>query len=213
MTIINKIKKWSRGGERMERILYIKANPKKVEDSYTLKIAETFVKEYKERNKNSEIIELDLYKEDLSHVDMERLGMIFSEEENNLSRYADEFAGFDKYIIAAPMWNLSIPSILKTYIDHITVAGKTFRYTENGPQGLLENKKLIHITSRGGMYSSGPGADFEMGDRYLRTIFGFIGIEDFHTIAFESTAALSPQEVEQNLQGVVKNIYKHVEKF
>lgn len=197
----------------MEKILYIKANPKKVEDSYTFKIAEEFIKEYRGRNKGAEIVELDLYKEGLEHVDMERLGMIFSEEKNNLTRYADEFIDFDKYIIAAPMWNLSIPSILKTYIDHVTVAGKTFRYTENGPQGLLENKKVVHITSRGGMYSSGPGADFEMGDRYLRTIFGFMGVEDFHTIAFESTGALSSQEVEQNLQDVIKNIDKHIDKF
>lgn len=84
------------------------------------------------------------------------------------------------------MWNLSIPSILKAYIDYIMIVGINFRYTEQGPQGLCAGKKAVHITSRGGKYSEGPYAAYEMGDRYLRTVFGFLGITDFTTITAES---------------------------
>jgi len=197
----------------MEKILYIKANPKNTEESYTLKIAEEFLKRYKRRGDSLVVVELDLYREGLKHVDAKGMDKIFSQNKNNLTEYADNFIKFDKYIVAAPMWNLSIPSILKTYIDHITVAGKTFKYTKNGPVGLLKNKKIMHITSRGGIYSKGPGADFEMGDRYLRTIFAFMGVEDFHTLAFESTGAITPEEVERNFEVLLNNIDEHVEKF
>lgn len=197
----------------MKKVLYIKANPKRVQDSYSLQLAEEFVNRFKDNNKNVEIVELDLYKEDLNHVDMERLGLIFSQEENKLSKYADDFVQFDKYIISSPMWNLSIPSILKAYIDHISVAGKTFKYTEKGPLGLLNDKKAIHITARGGLYSEGPGADYEMGDRYLKTIFGFFGISDFETIAFENTASLNQEDVEKNFLAAVENLDNYIEKF
>jgi FMN-dependent NADH-azoreductase len=184
----------------MEKVLYIKANFKGEEDSYTLKLGRKFIEEYKTKNPNAEIKEMDLYQEDLGHLDGERIGKVFSAESNELTKYAEEFIDFDKYVIAAPMWNLSIPSILKTYIDHIVVAGKTFKYTEQGPVGLLENKKAVHITARGGVYTQGPGADYEMGDRYLRTILGFLGVQNFETLAFEQTAMYAPNQVEELLE-------------
>jgi len=81
------------------------------------------------------------------------------------------------------MWNLSIPAILKAYIDYVSVTGITFKYTAEGPVGLLKDKKAVHIVSRGGEYGDAP---YEMGDRYLRTILGFFGIQDMKTIAVES---------------------------
>lgn len=81
------------------------------------------------------------------------------------------------------MWNLAFPATLKAYIDYVSVPGITFKYTAEGAVGLLENKKAVNIVSRGGAYSEGSMANFEMGDRYLRTIFGFFGIRDFQTIA------------------------------
>ncbi len=196
----------------MERILYISANPKGENDSFSLKLGREFLNKVKKRE-NIDVVELNLYKENLSHVNMESLGKIFSQEENELSKYADEFTKFDKYIIAAPMWNLSIPSILKTYIDHITVAGKTFKYTENGPVGLLKGKKLVHITARGGFYSEGPTNSFEMGDKYLRTIFSFLGIEDINTIALELTNVKTKEEVEKDFLDTIKNMDTIVSKF
>jgi FMN-dependent NADH-azoreductase len=100
-------------------------------------------------------------------------------------KYAFQFQEADKYVIAEPLWNLSIPAILKSYIDYITVTGITFKYTASGPVGLCLNKKAINIVSRGGVYSTEPMASFEMGDKYLRTLFGFLGICNFTTVAAE----------------------------
>jgi FMN-dependent NADH-azoreductase len=99
--------------------------------------------------------------------------------------YAYQFAEADKYVIAEPLWNLSIPAILKAYIDYVTVTGITFKYTAEGPVGLCTDRKAINIVSRGGIYSTEPAASFEMGDKYLKTIFGFLGITDFTTISAE----------------------------
>ncbi|WP_321329514.1 FMN-dependent NADH-azoreductase [uncultured Ilyobacter sp.] len=197
----------------MERILYIKANFKEENDSYSLKLGRKFIEDYKVKNPNVHVKEIDLYQEDLAHLDYERIGKVFSPESNELTKYVEEFMEYDKYVIVAPMWNLSIPSILKTYIDHIVVAGKTFKYTEEGPVGLLENKKALHITARGGLYSEGPGADFEMGDRYLRTILGFMGIQDFSTFSFEQTGIFSPEQLNEMLEEKYKEAKKLTEEF
>ena len=98
-------------------------------------------------------------------------------------KYAYQFIEVDKYVIAEPLWNLGIPAILKAYIDYVSVTGITFTYTTTGPVGMCLGKKAINITSRGGDYSKPPAANFEMGDKYLRTIFGFLGVTDFTTIA------------------------------
>ena len=187
----------------MKKILYIKANPKGSENSRTLKISDALSKKY--QNEGHSVTELDLYKENLNHLDMEVIGKLFSGEANEVTKYVNDFVTYDEYIIAAPMWNLSIPSILKTYLDHIIVTGKTFAYTENGPQGLLKGKKATHATTRGGFYADGPGAAYEMGDRYLKTILGFIGIQT-ETIALEGTDAQAPEVVIEQLNNVINSL-------
>ncbi len=172
----------------MSKVLYIKANIKKEGESRTFKVSDSFIEEYKSNNPSDEIITLDLYKENIDFLRPEDLGEIFGpkneESRNNpILKYAYQFAEADKYVIAAPMWNLSIPAILKAYIDYVSVTGITFKYTAEGPVGLLEDKKAVHIVSRGGEYGDAP---YEMGDRYLRTILGFFGIQDMKTIAVES---------------------------
>lgn len=188
----------------MKKVLYVKANPKSSEHSYTLKIADALAKKYASEGK--EIVELDLYKEDLRHLDGEVLGKLFSGEDNEITKYVNDFVNYDEYIFAAPMWNLSIPSILKTYIDHILVAGKTFAYTEKGPVGLLKDKKAVHVTARGGFYSEGPAANYEMGDRYMKTILGFIGIADVETITVEGTNVLNPEDVNKSINNIINSL-------
>jgi FMN-dependent NADH-azoreductase len=90
----------------------------------------------------------------------------------------DEFLAADTVVIGAPMYNFTLPSQLKAWIDRILVAGKTFRYTENGPEGLAGGKRVIVALARGGMYEPGsPAASLEHLESYLRGIFNFIGIE------------------------------------
>ena len=136
----------------MSKVLYIKANIKQEGESRTFKVSDSFVEEYKKNNPNDEVVVLDLYKENIDFLRPEDLGVIFGpkneESKNNPKlKYAYQFAEADKYIIAAPMWNLSFPAILKAYIDYVSVTGITFKYTAEGPVGLLNNKKAIHIVA------------------------------------------------------------------
>lgn len=90
----------------------------------------------------------------------------------------DEFLGADTIVIGAPMYNFTLPSQLKAWIDRIVIAGTTFRYTENGPEGLAKGKRVIVALARGGFYDGGsPSAGPEHLESYLRGIFNFIGIE------------------------------------
>jgi FMN-dependent NADH-azoreductase len=94
------------------------------------------------------------------------------------SSVLDEFLGSDTVVIGAPMYNFTLPSQLKAWLDRILVAGKTFRYTENGPEGLAGGRRVIVALARGGMYDAGtPAASLEHLESYLRGVFNFIGIE------------------------------------
>lgn len=172
----------------MSKVLYIKANTKPDDVSRTFQISNKFIESYQKNHPEDEIITLDLYKEGIKLLTAQDVNDVFSPKteesrKHPILKYAYQFAEADKYVIAEPMWNLSIPAILKAYIDYICVTGITFKYTETGPVGLCTGKKAVHITSRGGVYSQGQGADYEMGDRYLRTILGFLGIQDYTTIS------------------------------
>lgn len=189
----------------MSKVLYIKANANDEEKSRTYKISESFVEAYKENNPNDEITTLDLYKEGISFLPQGQLDELHRPKpgegmDHPILKYAFQFLEADKYIVAAPLWNLSFPAILKAYIDYISVTGITFKYTANGPVGLCEGKKAVHITSRGGSYSDGPFADMEMGDRYLRTIFKFLGITDFTTIAADKLDVIG-----EDVNAIVEN--------
>ena len=97
----------------------------------------------------------------------------------------DEFLDADIVVIGAPMYNFTVPSQLKAWIDRILIAGKTFRYTENGPEGLAGGKRVIIASARGGIYSQGPAAAVDFQETYLKHVFGFIGIHDLEFIRAE----------------------------
>jgi len=130
----------------MGKILYIKANPKEDGQSRTFKISDSFIEEYKKLNPDDEIITLDLYKEGISPLSAKQLDEIRvpnpeGGKDHPILKYAYQFLEADKYVIAEPFWNLSIPAILKAYIDYITISGITFKYTAQGPVGLCSGKK------------------------------------------------------------------------
>ncbi len=190
----------------MSKVLYIKANIKNEGESRTFKVSDSFVEEYKKNNPEDEIIILDLNKENIDFLRADDLGKLFGPKDeesknNSILKYAYQFADSDKYIIAAPMWNLSFPAILKAYIDYVSVSGITFKYTAEGPVGLLNNKKAVHIVSRGGGYDNSP---YEMGDRYLRTILGFFGIKDIETIGIDNLDVIGVNVEEKVEEGIEK---------
>jgi FMN-dependent NADH-azoreductase len=90
----------------------------------------------------------------------------------------DEFLSADIVVIGAPMYNFGIPTQLKAWIDRILAAGKTFRYTENGPEGLAGGKRVIIASARGGIYSDAAGKASDFQEAYLRRIFEFIGVDN-----------------------------------
>lgn len=97
----------------------------------------------------------------------------------------DEFLAADVVVIGAPMYNFTIPSQLKAWVDRILIAGKTFRYTENGPQGLAGGKRMIIASARGGIYSEGAAKAVDFQENYLRHVFGFIGITNVEFVRAE----------------------------
>ncbi|WP_297422042.1 FMN-dependent NADH-azoreductase [Clostridium sp.] len=198
----------------MCKVLYIKANAKPDEQSRTFKISDRFIEEYKVNNPSDEITVLDLYKENINFIKPEDLEAIFgpkNEESRNhpILKYAYQFSEADKYVIAAPMWNLSIPSILKAYIDYISMVGITFKYTESGAVGLLENKKAVYIASRGGSYSETP---YEMDGIYLREILGFFGVKDIKTIAAEKLD-VQGEDVNKILEDTINKAKEEAKNF
>ena len=116
----------------------------------------------------------------------------------------EEFLAADIVVIGAPMYNFGIPSQLKAWIDRIAVAGKTFRYTANGPEGLAGNKRVIVAVSRGGLYSAGmPAAAFEHVESYLRGVFGFLGVTDLEIVVAEGLQ-MGPEQREKAMQGALQ---------
>ncbi len=121
----------------------------------------------------------------------------------------DEFLAADKFIFGVPMYNFSVPSTLKAYIDQIVRAGKTFAVGPNGYEGLVKGKKALFITSSGGAYAQGtPMAAFNFQEPYLRAIFGFIGVTEVQFIAADSlnqgedAARHSREKAENALKGL-----------
>lgn len=115
----------------------------------------------------------------------------------------EEFLAADIVVIGAPMYNFTIPSQLKAWIDRILVAGKTFRYTATGPESLAGNKRVIIAISRGGFYGAGaPAAAFEHVETYLRTVFGFIGVADLQIIVAEGLQ-IGPEQREKSMQAAL----------
>jgi FMN-dependent NADH-azoreductase len=140
----------------MTKVLYIISNPKPIDKSVSLRLGRDFINDYKKENPNDDVVEIDLYSTEIPELDREvlnvRNGMPVSnphalEKVKLINHYTDQFIEADKYIFVTPLWNLGLPAKTKTYIDTIAIAGKTFKYTPTGVQGLLKNKKCLHIHS------------------------------------------------------------------
>jgi FMN-dependent NADH-azoreductase len=99
-----------------------------------------------------------------------------------------ELKAADVIVIGAPMYNFGMPSTLKAWFDHVLRAGITFRYSEAGPEGLVTGKKAIVVETRAGLYSQGPAAAMDSQEPHLRTLLGFMGIDDVTFVRAEKLA-------------------------
>ncbi|TBL73351.1 FMN-dependent NADH-azoreductase [Paenibacillus thalictri] len=192
----------------MATVLYITAHPLDHQASYSMAVGKQFIESYREANPGDEVVTLDLYNLNIPHIDADvfsgwgklRSGSSFDQLSDaekakvaRLNEIVDQYVAADKYVYVSPMWNFSFPPVLKAYIDAICMAGKTFKYTENGPVGLLSDKKAIHIQASGGVYSEGPAAGFESGHSFLKKIMQFHGVTNFEGIFVEGMNAFPDQ--------------------
>ncbi|MEV8518572.1 FMN-dependent NADH-azoreductase [Dyella marensis] len=113
------------------------------------------------------------------------------------SEVLEEFLAADVIVIGAPMYNFSVPSALKAWIDRVAVAGKTFQYTANGPEGLAKGKRVIIASSRGGFYGQGSAAQsFDFQEPYLRAVLGFLGITEVEFVRAEGVNVSADHKTE-----------------
>ncbi|MBR0643254.1 FMN-dependent NADH-azoreductase [Plastoroseomonas hellenica] len=117
----------------------------------------------------------------------------------------EEFLAADVVVIGAPMYNFTVSTQLKAWIDRLAVVGKTFRYTEKGAEGLAGGKKVIIVSTRGGIYSTGPAAAADHQEPYLRTMLGFFGITDIEVIRAEGLA-LGAEQKQQAIDAAERQI-------
>lgn len=184
------------------KALYISASPKKQEDSASKTAAAKFIEKWREQNPGAEIEELDLYNEDIPlmnerHVmgratlsegqDFQKLSPEEQQQTKRIDELGDQFLSADRYIIAAPMWSIFFPAILKQYIDCIIINGKTILITDDKVEGLLGDKerKMVYIQSSGGIYPKILGSKVNHGEAYLKDTFKFLGVEKFESILVE----------------------------
>ena len=179
----------------MARLLIVKAHPLDSKTSYALRALEDFICLYKKEYPTDSIEEVDVF-DDIPILDkglLEAMSLakkgqaLSSSQEKNLGRYnelTEQFLRADKIVIVNPLWNLNVPSQLVSWVNTINVAGRTFKYGPEGSIGLIQDKKVLHIQSNGGVYNGRDAASI-----YIRDIFKFLGVEDIYQVFIEGQSA------------------------
>lgn len=157
--------------------------------SATREITAALVAAHLRRRPGADVVHRDLAAQPLPHLDGAALSGQDADAARASAAVLDEFLAADTIVIGAPMYNFGIPSTLKAWIDRIAVAGRTFRYTADGPVGLAGGRTVIVAVAAGGLHA-GQSTDFV--EPYLRQVFGFIGITDLRFVRADGLA-LSPE--------------------
>jgi len=174
-------------------------------DGQSSRLANQFVAAFRERNPDARLIKRDLAAEAVPHLTAERFGAFITKPEEHtptqraVVAYSDaliaELKSADVFVLGLPMYNFGVPSQLKAYFDHIARAGATFRYTPNGPEGLLTGKKAYVFAARGGQH---VGTALDTQTSYVRDFFRFLGISDLEFVYAEGLA-VGPEVREASL--------------
>jgi FMN-dependent NADH-azoreductase len=187
----------------MANVLLVTAHPGSSSHSVSLGMADKFLETYKTSNPSDTVTTLDLYSEEIPLIDADVLSawgkfkageadQVTAEEGRKVARLgvlSDQFVAADKVIFAAPMWNFGYPPLMKAYMDGaMVVAGKTFAYTEQGPKGLLNNKKAVILEASGSHFTGTPIDAFTHASNHLKGILNFIGIQDVTVVKAEGLA-------------------------
>ena len=190
----------------MKKLLYIQASPR-TDRSHCIAVADAFIETYIQNHPSDEIETLNVFDASIPHFDAPAVqakyaimhGRSHSKQEQqvwkNIEQVIDQFTSADRYVLAVPMWNFSIPYRLKQYIDILVQPGYTFSYSQGqGYKGLIGGKPMLAIYARGGEYN--PGSQAEMLDlqkKYIELIFGFMGFENIRSLVIEPTLQDGPE--------------------
>ncbi|WP_028594174.1 FMN-dependent NADH-azoreductase [Paenibacillus assamensis] len=186
----------------MTKILVVNSNPKPLELSFSRQLGKHFVDQLQAVGQ-VEVAQVNLYEETIPMIDglvLDAWGKLGAGEALSAEQQAtvgrmneilEQFLAADVVVFEVPMWNLSYPPMFKAYIDNITIAGRTFKYTPEGPQGLVGGKKIVLVEARGGAYAEMPALQFT--HNYMQAAMGFIGITDYHNLVVEGMAAAPDQ--------------------
>ena len=210
----------------MSKLLYIQVSPRGKE-SFSNQVADAFVDSYKKKNPDDEIEVINIFEESLPAFDGFTIdakyaimrGKEHSQEQlqawKKVEQIIEQFKSADKYILAVPMWNFSIPYRLKQYIDIIVQPGYTFGYSEEkGYEGLAGPKPLVVVYARGGKYDADSGAQaFDLQSKYIDLIFGFMGFNNIKSIIVEPTLQGGPEMAEKLLKQAIEKAEKIAESF
>lgn len=175
-------------------ILHLISSPRG-EASFSIKLGNAIVEQLQSANPGSTLKVHDLTQTPFPHLEEVHLNSFFTPAESRSPELAEaarhseaaiaELTEADAIVIGVPMYNFGIPSTLKTWIDHIARAGITFKYDENGPVGLVTNKKVYLAVASGGVYSEGFMAAYDFTAPYLKATLGFLGMTDLTVLRAE----------------------------
>jgi FMN-dependent NADH-azoreductase len=177
------------------------------ETSVSNQLVQDMVAELRAQDPSQRVVTRDLGGSPIPHITLDAATALQGAEPANVAQTAAqtlskeliaELQAADVLVIGGPMYNFGIASTLKTWFDYVLRAGITFRYSEAGPEGLLKGKRTIVIESRGGLYSEGPAQMMDSQEPHLRTLLGFMGIEDVTFIRAEKLA-FGPEAREQTI--------------
>jgi FMN-dependent NADH-azoreductase len=192
----------------MPTLLEIESSPMNRGASVSRDLTARFVQQWKQAHPDGTVISRDLNTSRLPIIDAEWITASQTPEEQRTPAQRDaltlsdtliaELEVADEYVFGVPMHNFTVPSVLRLWIDKVARAGKTFRYVNGAPEGLLKGKKAHFIIASGGKYTAGtPMASYDFVEPYLRTMFGFLGVTDVTFVAAGGTAALSSGKVDR----------------
>jgi len=200
----------------MKQILIIETSPRGPQ-SASRKVAEKLSTRLQAAYPGAKLVYRDLSKDKVPHMEDGTLKALSSkvpaevEANQEFARLSDqltdELLESDLLVIATPMWNFGIPSLLKAWIDLVVRPGRTFSYSEKGVTGLAKDKKAILVIASGGVFTDGPWKPWDFVEPYLRAILGFIGIVDIQTIRIEG------MNIPALAESAVPNARKLVEKL
>lgn len=206
----------------MRKVLYINGNPQTEAQSYSRRVGRYYLESIQAKESDVIIEEINLYEEQIPMIDQEILDAW--NRLRNQESFADlttsqqakvkamqgiltQFKEADEYVFVTPLWNFSVPPMMKAYVDNVMIAGETFKYTEAGPVGLLQDKKAVIIQASGGVYIGNPSAK-EHGFSFLETVLNFMGVEDVAYVPVEGIAIPGKSDAER-----LEEVYQTVDQL